>query len=349
MYIPHQPIPTITMENDLQTALESLSELEDQNPALEAFSIWRKKPDGKPLFDTSKLSMSNISSGSIKLLLKSLDNFKSALMNWRHSLSVEFNSTASHIFKLNEKRLKVYGSELKKYRAREKELTKEIGNRLNTVEKKEELEEEVVRVKEKIDFYNDQLTSLRQAIMVPQTVLDGLQETIKQCNTAFDVLSNDFAAYQNWIDIKEKDEHFQHGMLKDEKYRDMIVSLINHYHVGSETFDLLSKTKRRVIEIGEIQIYGGRNSNAPMAEYKFENVKLMLEQYDWLNKIVDKILKRIGIMRSMMLSIQAGKDMAFSVNELTAELVFLINFCSYMSAFTDSYLSAHTGIIYSYE
>ena len=153
----------------------------------------------------------------------------------------------------------------------------------------------------------------------------------------------------NNIDIKEKDEHFQHGMLKDDKYRDMIVSLINHYHVGSETFDFLGKTKRRVIEIGETQIYGGRNSNAPMTEYKFENVKLMLEQYDWLNKIVDKILKRVGIMRSMMLSIQAGKDTVFSANELTAELVFLINFCSYVSAFMDSYLSAHTGIIYSYE
>ena len=44
MYIPHQPIPTITMEYDLQTALESISELEDQNPALEAFSIWRRNP-----------------------------------------------------------------------------------------------------------------------------------------------------------------------------------------------------------------------------------------------------------------------------------------------------------------
>lgn len=348
MYIPYIEVPTIERDNSLYQALYSFTSFEDENPAFEAFSIFKRK-DGignqKALFDPSKLKMENISSGSIKLLLKTLDNYRTAVMNWRHNLSVQFNGCASKLFRLNEKRMKVYGTELKKLKNQERELNREVLNRMNSPEQKSAMEEELVKVKERIDFYESQISKLRQAIMIPQDVMNALNEVMSQCNVCFNILSEMFGTYQNWLDIKQKETHFQHGMLKDDDYRKIMTRLISDLHSGSTTYATLMKARAKATDINTGTILGNHYNTTTLVEYKIENVSMILNQYEWFNKIMDKILKRVGAMRSAILGYQAGKENEFTVGELASELVFLINYCSQLSGVMDNFMTPHFGII----
>lgn len=344
-YIPRGNTPSLACNNELSQVMADLVHFEDDNPAMESL-FSRRATGGSPTPLKFKIELKDLNSGSIRLLLKALENFTSSLSTYSRNLSDHFNKCVGAMFTANKNAMKLAAARIDAAKKEKAKLEKEITTAKAAHKDTAEMENQVLVLDEKLDQYTRMIYSLKDGILITKDVANAIQQCDSNASNGFKMLGDLYNQYLDLLASQIKPESLLYGKVDAEKYAAELSKLVESIRMGGSFNRSINKIETSMRNICESQIYGAQSlkEDEPMVEYSLDTVKHIIKRYEWFREIITKMTKRAADLRSMLLAIQGGKTTPFSVGDIVLELVFLVHFSMELSTMMELYLDPHMGI-----
>lgn len=342
-YIPRGNVPSYVNAPELSASMESLLQLETNEPAMESF-FQRIHTGNGPLHFNIK--MQDLNSGSLSLAMEAVDNFRASIQKYSRDLSNHFNDCVDAMFSVNKTAMKMRSAQFKTAQKEKINLVKEITNAKKAHRDTAELENKLIAVDETLDRCSKALYTLKDNIIIRKDVFDAVMQCENDANAGFNMLGDLYKDYLNLVASQIKADSLLYGKMDAEKYMDALSKLVESIRMGGSFNRKISKLEQSIKTTCESKVYGNQpiEMDVPTVDYSLDTVKGLLKRYEWFREIIEKMEKRSAEIKNMILAIQGGKEVPFSFNAIILELVFLIHFSMELSTMMELYLDPHMGI-----
>lgn len=333
----------ITQSNYFFDAISACEQME-ASPANEFFGFG----NDNGAFDPKRIDLRQLSSGSMQVISKCVENLDRALSDWEHRLSKEMNDAISKMFGANKNRIKLLNADMKRFQASIKDADKALKEPGLNERAISMIEQERQNAIDHFERTRAMIRDMSENILIPPDIYAAVNESLNLVNEGLNLIQTEFSSYEKTVDAKFKETDLRFGTIDEEKYiREMNMHRTTLSDPYSEIAKRLQEISSIATKINETRIFGQKAviDPATAVHYELKNTRNITERYKKYREITAKIHKRLMVLRQDCKSLLAGKSAKNSPAMISQEIVFLTMFCLKYSDMMLLYMRPQLGII----
>lgn len=325
-----------------------LAAMEQPNsPAIEFFGFTANK-DKDAGFNTSKIDIKSLNTGSIKVIASCVDNLDRALSDWEHKLSKQMNECISKLFGVNKARIRLLNNDLKERQSEARKVQEQLRNGGLPAQVKEDLQHQEQEILDRVEETKALIQEMRISILISGEMFQSVRQSTDLSKKGMKLLFEEFARYQKTVDAKNKETDLRFGMLNDDDYiKEMVQHRMSLTDPDAELLRNLSQLSNEATRINETQIFNIEVQLDPnlAMRYDLKATTEITDTYNTYRKLTAKIHKRIQMLKNDCRKLGNNQKSTNSAMMIAQEIVFLTAFCMKYSDFLLLYLRPQFGII----